>query len=188
MSTPRQLSAPDDINNYPDNRLVYRKVAFKPGHPQAPLPSGGGVVEAAWGNVYNSPEDSGALKHPAESVSFSENSDGGWDKSTSLRLGDVGPQDPRPERPILEAKTLTWDQFLDVAMATDATKTNTTLVNMPVIAEYGRKYANTAGIEYADASTPGTRLSTLMAAAKQAGLINDQFLATFLATWKARFP
>ena len=96
---------------------------------------------------------------------------------------------PPSETPApLEARTLTWDQFLDVGMATDAVKTNAILINMPVVGEYGRKYVNTPGIEYADAITPGARLHTLMGAAKQAGLIDLAFEQQFLATWKAMFP
>lgn len=85
-------------------------------------------------------------------------------------------------------RDLTWDEFLDVGMATDPTKTNAILANMPVVAEYGRKYVSNAGIEYADASTPGTRLATLMGAAKAAGLIDDQFLASFLTNWVSLYP
>lgn len=87
-----------------------------------------------------------------------------------------------------DGRDLTWDEFLDVGMATDATKTNAILLNMPVVAEYGRKYVAVPGIQFADASVPGNRLSNLMAAAKAAGLINDAFLASFIGNWILMYP
>lgn len=85
-------------------------------------------------------------------------------------------------------RDLTWDEFLDVAMAADATKTNAILLNMPVVAEFGRKYIAAAGIQFGDASDPTARLARLMAAAKAAGLINDVFLAMFMQKWVELFP
>ncbi len=102
---------------------------------------------------------------------------------------DPAVPEPVPEVPSkTEGRSLTWDEFLDVGMATDAAKTNTILVKMPVVAEYGRKYVTTAGIEFADAATPGTRLANLMAAAKAAGLIDDAFLQAFMANWVRLYP
>lgn len=87
-----------------------------------------------------------------------------------------------------EGRDLTWDEFLDVGMATDATKTNAILLNMPVVAEFGRKYLEIPGIQFADATNPAARLARLMAAAKAANLIDNAFLATFMQTWVSLFP
>lgn len=81
----RTLNGPDDIDAYPDNKIVGRAVRFAPDHPQAPNNTKGGwVKEAEWGVVYE--DDGVTVKYPAEAVSFAEQADGSWHKSTALRL------------------------------------------------------------------------------------------------------
>lgn len=94
---------------------------------------------------------------------------------------------PPADQPEKLARNLTWDQFLDVAMATDASATNAILLNMPVVAEFGRKYLTTPGIVYADVTDPNARLARLMVAAKSAGLIGDTFVTAFLENWQDMF-
>lgn len=110
-------------------------------------------------------------------------------KSDVSLVTDIGDESPLPSVPSqTEGRDLTWGEFLDVAMWTDATKTNTILVSMPVVAEFGRPFTNVAEIKFDDAGTPGTRLAKLMTAAKQAGIINDDFIETFLANWIFMHP
>jgi hypothetical protein len=124
-----------------------------------------------YGTVTNGQVDLGAVVRDASGSEY--------------RWYPAGAPDPAP---ILEAANLTWDQFLDVSMATNSVKTNAILINMPVVAEYGRKYTIIPGIEYADATNPSARLFRLMQAAKTAGLIDQTFIDDFLLNWKAIFP
>lgn len=100
------------------------------------------------------------------------------------------PSIPVPEPDPSQGRSLTWAEFLDVGMATDPVKTNLILSSMPVVAEYGHKYTDLAGIKFADAliSEPPSRLYRLMQAAKTAKLIDDTFLTTFLETWCQLYP
>lgn len=88
---------------------------------------------------------------------------------------------------------LTWDEFLDVALATDKAKTRAILINMPEVVEFCRKYINDAGIKYADAlpsaegQQPG-RLARLMQSAIDEDHIDQNFVIAFLAKWVELYP
>jgi len=72
MSVPRTLNSPADVNNYADYRVIFRSGTITKSGPK--------IVEAAW---------NGTADHPPEKVSFLADGQGGWDKSLSLRMGDV---------------------------------------------------------------------------------------------------
>jgi hypothetical protein len=85
----RIINSPADAETYLVNRLIYRRVDFDaaPDHPQAPVPGvGGTIVEAQWGDEYEA--DGVTLVHAADTVSFAQNAEGGWDKAAVLRLGN----------------------------------------------------------------------------------------------------
>jgi len=87
-----------------------------------------------------------------------------------------------------EGRDLTWDEFLDVGRAVDAAAIRAILKEMPDVVEYGRKYVSKPGIQFADASAPGNRLSDLVTAAINLNLFTEQKVGAVLAAWVVMYP
>jgi hypothetical protein len=87
-----------------------------------------------------------------------------------------------------EGRNLKWGEFLEIGARVSMVKFNAVLAAFPIAVELGRRYVDFPGLEFEDASKPGTLLGDLIGGAVQAGIIDPQDVSATIQKWVETFP
>jgi hypothetical protein len=97
------------------------------------------------------------------------------------------PAPPPPPPPVTKVRAISTPEFVKLGMAVNFAGMNAALAAMPALGILLQQYMGFQGIEYADATTPGTVLKSAMDAIVSGGFYTEQQKQAFLDAWAAQY-